>query len=202
MLLSCRQLVTGPAASRRRQPCRCSASASASAPALPYEVLQSRPGYELRLYGAYVVACTPYETRPEGLAVLSDYLAAAGNAGGATLPATQPLVTRYEPGANGELLKWMLLRVAAQTPPQPAPALADFVRLRVAGGEAVACATLMGAVTPARAEAERAALCARLAADGRELAVEDAGGGFRLATYGPLYSLQERTNELWLRVTL
>ena len=38
--------------------------------------------------------------------------------------------------------------------------------------------------------------------DGIALAPEDAAGGFRVAQFGPLFSLSTRVNELLLRVAL
>jgi SOUL heme-binding protein len=134
-----------------------------------------------------------YETRPEGLERLARYFDGA-NAAGARLPPTQPLITRYEPQPDGSLAKWMELRVADSPAPQPAEGL--DVQLFVSGGEALAVRDVFGTVTPELAEKARRELVAVLSRDG--LRCED--GPFCLAAYGPLYSLSERRNELWVRV--
>ena len=169
--------------------------ASASAGSLPFELLRTAPGYELRVYGAYAVASTSYNTRPEGLERLARYFDGA-NAAGARLPPTQPLITRYEPQpADGSLAKWMELRVETEGQ-APQPAAGIDVELFVSGGEALAVCEVRGTVTPELAEGARRQLLAALARDG--LRAED--GPFCLAAYGPLYSLSERRNELWVRV--
>ncbi len=176
-------------------------AASANGPR--YSVVRATPAYELRVYDAYTAARTPYNTRPEGLQRLAEYLEGC-NAAGTRLPATQPLVTRYDPTPGGGLDKCMELSVsyaAAGLASAPAPT-SEGVALRAAGGEAVAARVLLGNVTPDTAAQARAQLLAALQADGLALAPEDAAGGFRLAAYGPMYSLKPRRNELLLRVRL
>ena len=165
-------------------------------------MLRSTPLYELRVYSAYVAARTCYDTRPEGLGRLTEYLEGA-NERQERLPAPQPLVTRYDPLIEGgELLKTMLLAAQPKDGSQAPRPSVEGVELCVAGGEALACRELLGNVTPAVAERARAQLLEVLTLDGLSLDEEDSSGGFRLATYGPLYSLAERRNELWLRVRL
>jgi hypothetical protein len=76
------------------------------------------------------------------------------------------------------------------------------VRVSVAGGEAVAVRRFSGYITPATAEAARQQLLAALAADGLKVADDEAGGKFRVAQYGQVYTLEERLNELLLRIQL
>jgi pre-mRNA-processing factor 19 len=100
------------------------------------------------------------------------------------------------------MVKWMELHVspaAGAAAPQPSQRLAAQVQLRVSGGEALACTRLLGSVTPEAALQACRDLRAALAADGLKPAADDE---FRLASYGPLFSLQERINELWIRVCL
>jgi len=173
---------------------------SASSP--PFSTVQSTPRYELRVYGAFTAACAPYQTRPEGLQRLTEYLEGA-NAAQARLPATQPVITRYVPSGTALHKSMELLVSLTGTGLDSAPApVGEHVSLRAAGGEAVAVVQLFGNVTPDAAAGARAQLLAALSADGMALEEEDAAGGFRLAAYGPMYSLKPRRNELMLRVRL
>jgi hypothetical protein len=62
----------------------------------PYTVVRTTASYELRVYGSYTAARTPYEARPEGLARLAEYCDGA-NEEAAPLAGTQPLTMRYDP---------------------------------------------------------------------------------------------------------
>lgn len=170
----------------------------------PFTSVKRTPAYELRVYGAYTAATTEYNTRPEGLGRVSEYFD-GGNAEKVLLAPTQPLVTRYQPLGKG-LLKYMELMVgprrdgAAQAVP-PASAV-DGVSVVAAGAEAVAVVGITGNVTPETAAAVRQRLVDALAADGIAVHPDDAEGGFRLAQYGPMYSLKPRKNELLVKVKL
>lgn len=164
----------------------------------PFTLVKRTPAYELRLYKSYTVAAVAYDTRPEGLARLAAYFDGS-NAAEARIPATSPLTMRYAP-APGGLAKRMELFV----PPVPGalpPAPSDgSVVLEAAGGELLASLSVPGSVTPEVAAAARARLAAALAADG--LRVSDEEGAFRVAQFGPLFSLAERRNEVLLAVAL
>lgn len=69
-----------------------------------------------------------------------------------------------------------------------------------AGGELVAVLKFEGYITPDAAEAARKKLLAALAADGVSLAEAEAGGLFRVAQYGPVFSLSTRVNEMMLKI--
>ena len=196
----------------------------------PFTTLRAGPVYDLRVYGVYTVARTDYSTRPEarpaaqhlhaaraeppamlppqGLARLASYFD-GGNEEGALLASTQPLTMRYAPQPGGELLKRMELycgsrrgaSAAGGAAAAPLPSV-EGVELAAAGAEAVAALQVLGSVTAADAEARRAQLLAALQADGVAVHQEDRGGGFRIAQFGPLYSLKPRKNELLIRVQL
>lgn len=83
----------------------------------------------------------------------------------------------------------------------PAPGNPD-VTLTVAGGEVVAARQFEGNATKEACERCCAALRAALERDGLQLAEAEAGGYFRLAQYGPIHSLSNRLNEIWLAVKL
>ena len=170
-----------------------------------FSVLRCTSAYELRVYDAFVAARTPYSTRADGLQRLSEYLDGRANATGVRLPATSPVFTFYS-SSDGVLTKHMELMVSL--PPgetqTPSPVADSGVQLRIAGGgEILAALEMRGNVTPEAADAGRTRLVAALAQDGLALVAEEAGmGAFRLATYGPLYSLAPRRNELMVRVQL
>ena len=77
--------------------------------------------------------------------------------------------------------------------------LVSGVSVAAAGGELMAVVGFEGIATPDLARQYRRLLTAALEADG--LVVEDPKA-FRLATYGQLYSLKPRLNELLLKVKL
>jgi hypothetical protein len=115
-------------------------------------------------------------------------------------------VFTFYSSSDGVLTKHMELMVSL--PPgetqTPSPVADSGVQLRIAGGgEILAALEMRGNVTPEAADAGRTRLVAALAQDGLALVAEEAGmGAFRLATYGPLYSLAPRRNELMVRVQL
>ena len=94
------------------------------------------------------------------------------------------------------------LRSGAPCPSPPPPTTSPDVSLAVAGGELVAVARLaVQYATPAAVAAAVSTLKGELAADGLALAGEAAGGGFRVAQYGPLFTMEARTNEVMLTVS-
>ena len=94
------------------------------------------------------------------------------------------------------------LRSGAPCPSPPPPPTSPDVSLAVAGGELVAVARLAAQyATPAAVAAAVSTLKGELAADGLVLAGEAAGGGFRVAQYGPLFTMEARTNEVMLTVS-
>ena len=88
----------------------------------------------------------------------------------------------------------------AGAPPPPAPT-DPSVRLDAGGGDLVAVSRFEGYATPDAAAAARDALAAAVAAPGSGLAVaEEGAGAFRLAQYGPLFTMETRVNEVMLTV--
>ena len=170
------------------------ASSSSTSYDVPYDVVGRGDSYELRVYGAYYVAATTYENRERGLATLVEYME-GGNAEGAMYPPTQPLTTRcFEGGKTMELA--LLGRRARESIAEPNAG--GDVRVVATGGELLAAATFEGNATPETAEFYRARLVDALAASGLSCADERE---FRINTFGPLYSLAKRRNELLVRVS-
>ena len=170
------------------------ASSSSTSYDVPYDVVGRGDSYELRVYGAYYVAATKYENRERGLATLVEYME-GGNAEGAMYPPTQPLTTRYFEG--GKTMELALLGRRARESIAEPNAGGD-VRVMATGGELLAAATFEGNATPETAEFYRARLVDALAASGLSCADERE---FRINTFGPLYSLAKRRNELLVRVS-
>ena len=170
------------------------ASSSSTSYDVPYDVVGRGDSYELRVYGAYYVAATTYENRERGLATLVEYME-GGNAEGAMYPPTQPLTTRYFEG--GKTMELALLGRRARESIAEPNAGGD-VRVVATGGELLAAATFEGNATPETAEFYRARLVDALAASGLSCVDERE---FRINTFGPLYSLAKRRNELLVRVS-
>lgn len=170
------------------------ASSSSTSYDVPYDVVGRGDSYELRVYGAYYVAATKYENRERGLATLVEYME-GGNAEGAMYPPTQPLTTRYFEG--GKTMELALLGRRARESIAEPNAGGD-VSVVATGGELLAAATFEGNATPETAEFYRARLVDALAASGLSCADERE---FRINTFGPLYSLAKRRNELLVRVS-
>jgi len=164
---------------------------------VPYDVVNAGSGdsYELRVYGAYYVAATTYENRERGLATLMEYME-GGNAEGAMYPPTQPLTTRYFEG--GKTMELALLGRRARESIAEPNAEGD-VRVVATGGELLAAVSFEGNATPETAEFYRARLVDALATNGLSCADERE---FRINTFGPLYSLKTRRNELLMRVSV
>lgn len=194
---------TAFAPTRRLSPPRASTSARAMASdktdenSPPYQVAKRAELYELRIYGAYYVAAAPYTNREQGLASLMGYIE-GGNEDERAFPATQPLVMRYVDDGDGDFDKRMELCLGAGVSDPPAPT-SPGVGVQAAGGELLAVVGFEGIATPELAGKYRELLATAVRADGLELAEPDA---FRLATYGQLYSLKPRLNELMLKVKL
>lgn len=183
---------------RRRAPAVIRAATTADADSPPYQVAARKDLYELRIYGGHYVCRAPYNNREKGLAALMSYIE-GGNEESKTFPATQPLIMRYEcaPGTEDVVGKTMELSLGAGVADPPASAEPEAVGVAAAGGELVAVVGFEGVATPELAGEYRRLLTAAIRSDGLELAEPD---GFRLATYGQLYSLKPRLNELMLKV--
>ncbi|KAK3270434.1 hypothetical protein CYMTET_21169 [Cymbomonas tetramitiformis] len=96
----------------------------------------------------------------------------------------------------------MQLAAITQGGSPPLPKDSD-VKIEIGGAELVAVLTFTGNITPTVAEDARARLMDALCKDGidPDTDVVDVHGSFRIAQYGPLYSLRPRRNEFWLRLT-
>lgn len=166
---------------------------------VPYDVVNQQTkksdGYELRVYGAYYVAATPYENRERGLTTLLEYLE-GGNEEGAMYPPTQPLTTRYND--EGKTMELALLGRRARES-IAAPRKDSEVRVIASGGELLAAVEFEGNATPEIAEYYRSNLTSALEKNGLKCASPSA---FRINTFGPLYSLKTRRNELLIEVNL
>lgn len=76
------------------------------------------------------------------------------------------------------------------------------VRINVAGGELVAAIRFEGNATEEVCRHYLMKLKNLLEADGLQLGEAEQEGFFKLAQYGPLFSLATRLNEIWLTVKL
>ena len=168
----------------------------------PYQVAQSKDLYQLRIYGAYYVARASYSNREQGLASLMGYIE-GGNEEQKKFPATQPLIMRYtdvpESSDGVTFEKTMELSLGARVVDPPAPTDTSECYVAAAGGELVAVVGFEGIATPELAGKYRELLTRAVTSDGFALADPKE---FRLATYGQLYSLKPRLNELMLKVKL
>jgi len=205
------------AAPRRKHQSVVGAASSTPAVFPPFTLIARMPAYDLRLYAPHWVISTPYTRRDEGFERLGSYGAGA-NAAQATSPAAaQPVVMWFSAltdaspspsspaSASAPADKRMTLHVvgagAPGAGPPPAPTTPG-VSLDVAGGEALAVARFEGYATPGATAGALAALLAALAADGVRLSPAAAGGAFRLAQYGPLFTMETRVNEVQVGVAL
>lgn len=164
-----------------------------------YQVLQKKnyeKGYEceLRLYSPYHVIQTSYERRGEGIASLMSYIE-GGNEANQWFPPTQPLLMRYKEIPGGGFEKTMEIYLADTS--NPPPPTTGGVQIDVVGGELLAALEFPGETTPAKVTMYYRFLRSQLEEDG--LKVD--GNWFRLATYGPIFSLSEKRNELLIKVT-
>jgi len=184
--------------SRRRTHAVTRAATTTDADSPPYQVAAREDLYELRIYGGHYVCRAPYSNREKGLAALMSYIE-GGNEETKTFPATQPLIMRYTctPGTEDVAGKTMELSLGAGVTDPPASVDPTNVGVAAAGGELVAVVGLEGVATPELAAEYRRLLTTAIESDGLSLAEPD---GFRLATYGQLYSLKPRLNELMIKV--
>lgn len=168
----------------------------------PFTPIQKGADYSLRLYSAYPVAETEYERRDEGFMLLGSYMS-GNNVASARCRETQPVVMSYPPQGAKRMQIHVLLRSADAAPSSLPPAPGDpAVTLGVAGGEVVAARLFEGYATQQACESNLQALRTALERDGLKLAEAEAEGFFRLAQYGPIHTMQARTNEIWLAVKL
>ena len=212
-----------PAQQQQQEPAAAAGSGPAAAAAAgpqfpPFQTVQKADGYDLRFYEPYPIIEMDYRRREAAYLTLGQYQDGA-NAARVRFGFTQPVVMTYHPDGR----KTMAMMVGARrggggnsggggddggsgsggggAAALPAPTDAA-VRLGVAGGEVVAVRRFSGYITPATAEEARRALLAALERDGLKVAEPEAGGLFRVAQYGQVYTLEERLNELLLRVQL
>lgn len=164
----------------------------------PFKVIGKTEGYEVRLYDTYLYVSTPYDRRDEGIGALSSYFDGQ-NSVEVKIPATQPVVMQYEPLEGGGFAKSMRLytpRAGEGPPPMPT---SPNLQMQVSGAELVAVLRFSGNITQETADMAIKQLTNALAQDG--ITPKDADSGvFRMAQYGPLYSLSPRKNELWLQL--
>lgn len=83
-----------------------------------------------------------------------------------------------------------------QTLPEPED---PSVTLAIAGGAIIAVGQLTGYATKEACETRLRQLRVDLQKDGLKI---DEDKGFSVAQYGPMFSLEERLNEVWLTVSL
>ncbi|MEW5298120.1 MAG: hypothetical protein WDW38_001143 [Sanguina aurantia] len=175
----------------------------------PYSVISKGPIYNLRLYDIYPIVEMNYERRGDGYASLGSYFDGQ-NSGLVKFAYTQPVFMRYEPDGRKSMAMFIgsrrgvgqgveKLTGAVEQLPLPDD---KQVRIGVAGAELVAVHIFEGNITPGSAEAARLRLVAALAADGIQLADDEAAGAFRCGQYGAVYQLGGRLNEMLLKVKM
>eukprot|EP00963_Diacronema_lutheri_P008618 scaffold764_cov363-Pavlova_lutheri.AAC.6 len=162
-------------------------------------VIRAEEGYELRLYDPFVCVCTEYRTRGEGIDALAEYLDGK-NDQGARYPSTQPLLMAHH--VDRKVMKLFVASSKAVDVSTLPRSNRPGVRLDLEGGHLVAASAFLGHATKERVEQEHHQLTHKLQADGLALACHDAQEKYHVAQYGPLFSLQPRKNELWVRVQL
>lgn len=191
----------------------------------PYEVVSKTADYDLRLYSPHFAVECDYSRRDEGYEKVGSYSSGANEAG-ARFAAAQPVVMHYPPGtasssspsassSSSSEPKVMSLHIGPQltkkkkssdeTPSDETPPLPtrEGVRLSARGGELVAASRVPAQyATPEATLAAVEALALALKRDGLKLCERDGRGAFRLAQYGALFQLEERVNEVQLRVKL
>eukprot|EP00878_Enallax_costatus_P038980 GHUV01044484.1.p1 GENE.GHUV01044484.1~~GHUV01044484.1.p1 ORF type:complete len:166 (+),score=49.13 GHUV01044484.1:738-1235(+) len=160
-----------------------------------------------RLYDVYPVIEMDYERREQGYLALGSYQDGA-NETGSKFGFTQPVVMCYHP--EGRKVMQMMVGTNKGSPAAssssnitslPAPTDPD-VRLGVYGGELVAVLYFDGYITPQTAEVARRKLIKALQADGIALAGPESAGFFRVGQYGAVHTLEQRVNEMLLRVNV
>lgn len=221
-----------PPPPRRASLLAAAATASDSTSFPPYEVVSKAADYDLRLYSPHFAVECDYARRDEGFEKVASYASGANEAGARFAesqpvvmhfpPGTAMKVSGGDsPAEESQEPKVMSLHIgprlskkttegsgsetpssssSSETPPLPTR---EGVRLAARGGELVAAARVPAQyATPEAALAAVAALQAALQRDGLKLCDRDARGAFRLAQYGALFQLEERVNEVQLRVEL
>lgn len=193
----------------------------------PYEVVSKTEDYDLRLYASHFAVECEYVRRDEGFEKVGSY-ASGANEAGARFAESQPVVMHFPPGTAAAVSspsspssepKVMSLHIGPRLsekrsgkekesseetpPPTPPLPMREGVRLAARGGELVAAARVPAQyATPEATLEARDALALALERDGLRLCERDARGAFRLAQYGALFQLEERVNEVQLRVEL
>lgn len=168
----------------------------------PFQVINKNSDYSLRLYELFPVVTMEYENRAEGYGSLGNYIDGR-NSDNRRFPQTQPVVMQYFPDGRKTMSMYLggleqgSLELASLPKPNDRSAKVD-----VAGGELVAVAKFEGYITPAAAESVRQKLLRALERDGVKLSQEAVEGGFRVAQYGAVYQLEQRYNELYIKVAV
>jgi len=129
---------------------------------------------------------------------------------GQMYPPTQPLTMRYALATDEEeeeedamiVGKTMELYLGPRVHPETNPAAktnekTDTISTRVAGGELVAVVPLIGMATEEAARRCRDVIVREVEKTG---AFRCDRAGFRVSTFGPMYSLRPRDNEVSLKV--
>ena len=127
---------------------------------------------------------------------------------GQMYPPTQPLTMRYALATDEEeevamiVGKTMELYLGPRVHPETNPAArtnekTDTISTRVAGGELVAVVPLIGMATEEAARRCRDVIVREVEKTG---AFRADRAGFRVSTFGPMYSLGPRDNEVSLKV--
>merc|ERR1711920_935415 len=160
---------------------------------LPFDILASKDNYEIRSYPLYPVVSVKYDKRDEGMSSLIAYLE-GGNEGAVEYPATQPLVNTYY-RTNDGFVKSMELYLGPKAE-TPSPPTVPWKQVGTSGG-VFAVRSFDGPSMQKNVEPNLKKLMADLEADG--ISVPDANE-FRLAMYGPIYSLMPTKKEVWLKV--
>ena len=161
---------------------------------VPYTPIQKNSKYDLRLIKVHKVAVTKYERRDEGFERLGTYMAAW------RCRETQPVVMTYHPDGTKTMQVYLVPREAeADGEAETNDGSGGGVWLDAAGGELIAAARFEGNATKEACYSVRDSLVAALKSDGLTVASEDT---FRLAQYGPLFSLGPRLNEIWMTIAV
>ena len=212
---------------QRQRPSTSSAASTSDATSFPpYEVVSKNLDYDLRLYAPHFAVECDYTRRDEGFERVGSY-ASGQNETQTRFVESQPVVMHFPPGTatsegSPSEPKVMSLHIGPplskgkkkessssssseeETPPSTPPLpTREGVRLSARGGELIAAARVPAQyATREAALSASEALVAALKRDGLKLCERDSRGAFRLAQYGALFQLEERVNEVQLRVEL
>lgn len=121
------------------------------------------------------------------------------NIGEVKMLETQPLIMTYYPDGRKTMQVYVSRRDGNSKEAPPQPTNTD-IELDIAGGELIAVRSFEGYATEDTCRQELKALIQSLEGTGLALGDVEGQGGFRLAQYGPIHSLEKRTNEIWLSV--